>query len=60
MPRKPTKTVRIDMTSHDDLKRLSRQYSGEWKRHISVADIVRMGITSLMRDYERRKYGPQQ
>lgn len=60
MPRKPTKTVRIDLTSHEELKRVCRLYSAEWKRHISVADVVRMGISALARDWERRKHGPQQ
>jgi hypothetical protein len=57
MPRKPTKTLRIDMDSYEDMRRISRMYSEEWMRHVSLADVVRMGITSLMRDWERRTHG---
>lgn len=60
MPRKPTKTVRIDMESFEAMTRVSRMYSAEWRRHVSLADVVRMGITALMRDWERRVHGPQQ
>lgn len=55
--RKPTKTVRVDLDSHEDLKRLATMYAAEWSRHVSVADVVRMGITVLFKDYEIRKYG---
>ena len=60
MPRKPTKTIRIDMDSYEYMKTVCRLYGREWNRHVSMADAVRMGITALMRDYERRKHGPQQ
>lgn len=60
MPRKPTKTVRIDMESFEAMRMVSRMYSAEWRRHVSLADVVRMGITALMRDWERRVHGPQQ
>ena len=57
--RKPTNTVRIDIDSHAELRRLAQLYASEWKRHVSIADVVRMGITVLHKDYELRRYGGQ-
>jgi len=53
--RKPTKTVRVDLDSHEDLKRLAAMYAADWSRHVSVVDVVRMGITLLFKDRESRQ-----
>jgi hypothetical protein len=53
--RKPTKTVRVDLDSHEDLKRLAVMYAADWSRHVSVVDVVRMGITLLFKDRESRQ-----
>ena len=45
--RGPTKPIRIDAVSHMELRHLAVLYTARWERHVSIADIVRMGITLL-------------
>jgi len=58
--RKPTKTIRVDVDSHESMRLVARLYEREWRRHVSLADVIRMGIAVLMREHERRVHGPQQ
>jgi len=55
MPRKPTTTVRVDLDSHIELRRLARLYQKEWGRYISIADVVRVGITLSNKELLKRK-----
>lgn len=45
--KRPTKTIRIDAISHMELRQLAVLYTARWERNVSIADIVRMGITLL-------------
>lgn len=52
--RKPSTTIRVDVQSREELRRLAREYSRMWGRHVSLADLVRMGITLLAKAAERK------
>lgn len=56
MPRKPTKTIRIDLQTHFDLQELARRYGNHYGRHHSLADMIRIGVTLSMSDYLRREH----
>lgn len=60
MPRQPTMTVRLDVGSHRSLRDLSRLYTEHWRRHVSVADVVRMGMTLLYEDISDRSGKPDE
>lgn len=49
-----TMTVRVDEKSHAELLRLSRSYARIFGSYMSIADVVRMGIT-LLAKVEARK-----
>lgn len=55
MKAKPSssRTVRIDRASHAALRELARRFAEREKRHYSIADIVRVGITLAARHIER-------
>lgn len=50
-----TRTVRVDLGTHAALRDLCIRYRLGWKRHVSIADIVRMGVTLLNADIDRRE-----
>lgn len=52
--RHPSRTVRIDPQTHAALRDLTIRYRLAWRRHVSIADIVRMGVTLLNADIDRR------
>lgn len=54
MPRKQTRTVRVDLRTHEDLTLLAERYAGILKQHVSIADAVRMGVSLLALNAERR------
>jgi hypothetical protein len=45
--RRPTRTVRVDLQTHADLRRLASEWSAQLGMRLSVADVVRMGVTLL-------------
>jgi hypothetical protein len=45
--RRPTATVRIDLETHDQLADLAELWSERWSMHVSMADVVRMGVSLL-------------
>jgi len=49
-----TFTIRIDAQSHSELIALAALYEMHWDRRISKAAIVRMGITLLAKDLNKR------
>lgn len=57
MGRKPTKTIRVDLYTHKDLDWLSKRMSELTGRYLSRVDIVRMGVTLVAREYDRRRHG---
>ena len=59
MARSPSRTVRIDMDSHAALCELSRRYQREWGACVTMADLVRMGISLLNRDIAERERFPE-
>lgn len=54
MPKKPTRTIRVDLRTHEDLALLARRYAGILRQHVSIADAVRMGVSLLAMNAERR------
>ena len=55
---RPTRTVRVDEPTHRQLHELAERYRREWGRHVSLADLVRMGLTLLLADIDRREAQP--
>lgn len=55
--RRPTRTVRVDLQTHADLRRLASEWSAQLGMRLSVADVVRMGVTllALRRRTNRRR-----
>lgn len=53
-----TRTIRVDADSHAALYSLQIRYEREWGTHVSLADLVRMGITLLNRDIANRERTP--
>lgn len=58
MPRSSSRTIRVDRDSHAALRDLSRRYREEWGVHVSLADLIRMGISLLNRDIANRERTP--
>lgn len=56
MPRKPSRTVRVDEQTHRDLQYLSARYSLTTDRYHSLADMVRIGLTLSTIELERREH----
>lgn len=56
MPRKPSRTIRVDEQTHQDLQWLSAKYSMSTDRYHSLADMVRIGLTLAMVELERREH----
>jgi hypothetical protein len=52
--RADSRTIRVDAQTHDQMREIARRYASEWGRHVSLADLVRMGITLLLSDIDRR------
>jgi Arc/MetJ-type ribon-helix-helix transcriptional regulator len=55
MGRRPTKTVRVDMQTHDDLKALASKYRQASGRYHSLADMIRIGLTLSATEHERKE-----
>jgi Arc/MetJ-type ribon-helix-helix transcriptional regulator len=55
--RNPSRTVRVDLQTHQQLQDLAERYSVQWGLHVSIADVVRMGLTLILADIERREDG---
>jgi len=51
----PTRTIRVDAESHRALYELQIRYEHRWGTHVSLADLVRMGISLLNRDIANRE-----
>jgi hypothetical protein len=47
MSRKPSGTIRVDAQTHAEVRDLAVLYTHRWQRHVTSADIVRMGVTLL-------------
>ena len=56
MPRKPSRTIRVDEQTHIDLQLLSARYSDATGRYHSLADMVRIGLTLSTIDLERKEH----
>jgi hypothetical protein len=54
----PTRTIRVDAESHRALYELQIRYEQRWGTHVSLADLVRMGISLLNRDIANRERTP--
>lgn len=54
----PTRTIRVDAESHRALCDLQLRYEQRWGTHVSLADLVRMGISLLNRDIANRERTP--
>ena len=48
-------TVRIDLVTHRQLRELSGRYGRLMSMHVSRADLVRMGVSLLALELERRE-----
>lgn len=53
--RAETRTIRVDAQSHRALYELQIRYEHRWGTHVSLADLVRMGISLLNRDIANRE-----
>jgi hypothetical protein len=47
----------VDLQTHQQLQDLAERYSVQWGLHVSIADVVRMGLTLILADIERREDG---
>jgi hypothetical protein len=56
VPRKPSRTIRVDEQTHIDLQQLSARYRASSGRYHSLADMVRIGLTLAIIDHERKEY----
>lgn len=56
MPRKPTKTVRVDEQTHKELRWLATWFTKDTGRYHSLTDIVRVGLTLSVIELERREH----
>lgn len=54
----PTRTIRVDAESHRALYELQIRYEQRWGTHVSLVDLVRMGISLLNRDIANRERTP--
>lgn len=56
--KRPTRTIRVDELTHADLRRMAERFGRRWRRHVSLADLVRMGLALLERDIGQRESNP--